>query len=193
MRVVNCSTPANYFHALRRQVRSTIRKPLVVITPKSLLRHKLCISRLAEMGPGTAFQRTLGEVDKIAPPSRVKRVVLCAGKVYYDLLEARRERGIDNIAILRLEQVYPFPKRTLGDRLDPYAKADVVWCQEEPANMGAWVMVDRRLEDLLSDLGGKAKRPRYVGRDAAASPATGLYNTHMRQQHKLLDEALTLW
>ncbi|MBI4183744.1 MAG: 2-oxoglutarate dehydrogenase E1 component [Proteobacteria bacterium] len=192
MRVVNCTTPANYFHALRRQVRSNIRKPLVVMTPKSLLRHRLCVSRLGEMGPGTCFHRTYGEVAGPVAAARVKRVVLCAGKVYYDLLEARRERGIKEVAILRIEQLYPFPWRSLSALLGAYPKAELVWCQEEPANMGAWTFVDRRLEEMFARLGGKAKRARYVGRAEAASTAGGSYKAHLAEQARIVEEALTL-
>lgn len=190
--VVNCTTPANYFHALRRQVRRRFRKPLVVMTPKSLLRHKLCVSDLADMGPGTTFHRVLPETEKLVADDKVRRIVLCSGKVYYDLLAERTERGIDDIAIARLEQVYPFPVRSLAAQLSRYPNADVVWCQEEPWNMGAWTYVDRRLEDLLGTLDVHAKRPGYAGRIEAASTATGLLRRHNAQQAELIDQALTI-
>ncbi len=192
MQVVNCTTPANYFHVLRRQVRRNFRKPLVMMTPKSLLRHKLCVSDLAEMGPGTTFHRVLPETHGLVPDDKVKRVVLCSGKVYYDLLAERTERRIKDIAIVRLEQIYPFPIRSLSAELARYPNADVVWCQEEPWNMGAWTYADRRLEDLLGALDVRAKRPGYAGRLEAASPATGLLRRHNAEQAKLIDEALTL-
>ena len=190
MAVCNLTTPANYFHALRRQLKRNFRKPLVLMTPKSLLRHKLAVSSLADMSAGSQFQTVIGEIDPIAKPDEVRRVVLCSGKVYYDLLAARRERGIEDIAILRLEQLYPFPKLTLPKLLAPYRRAEIVWCQEEPMNMGAWCFVDRRIECVLEDIKGKAKRPRYVGRDEAASPATGLAKVHAAQQAALVDKAL---
>ncbi len=193
MRVCNITTPANYFHALRRQVMSNIRKPLVVFTPKSLLRHKLCVSNLDEMGPGTTFHRVLLETDKLKRASAVKRVVLCTGKVYYDLLQVRRDRGIDDVALIRLEQLYPFPDNSLAKALKPYSKAEVVWCQEEPQNMGAWTFLDRRIEGVLVDkLGRKGQRPIYAGRPEAASPATGSLKRHMAEQEKLIDDALTV-
>lgn len=190
MVVANITTPANYFHALRRQIKRNFRKPMVLMTPKSLLRHKLAVSRLAEMGPGTKFMTVLPEQDEIAPPEAVRRVVLCSGKVYYDLLAARREQGLTDVALVRLEQLYPFPKISLPRVLKPYANAEIVWCQEEPENMGAWLFVDRRLEELLGALGGAAKRPRYVGRVSAASPATGLAKVHAAEQVALVDRAL---
>jgi 2-oxoglutarate dehydrogenase E1 component len=190
MAVCNITTPANYFHVLRRQLKRNYRKPLVIFTPKSLLRHKLAVSPLSEMTSGTVFQMVIPEIDTIADPAAVKRVVLCSGKVYYDLLQTRRDRGIKDVAILRLEQFYPFPERTLGRLLAPYANADVVWCQEEPANMGGWSFVDRRIEAVLTKAGGKATRPVYAGRVEAASPATGLARTHAAEQAKLVAEAL---
>ncbi len=190
MAVCNLTTPANYFHALRRQMKRSYRKPLVVFTPKSLLRHKLAISPLHEMATGSAFQFVIPETDVTAPPEQVRRVVLCSGKVYYDLLAARRERNVNDVVILRLEQIYPFPEKTLSHLLAPYRKADVIWCQEEPENMGAWTFVDRRIEKVLSRLDGAAKRPRYGGRVEAASPATGLASTHVAEQTALVSEAL---
>ncbi|MBN8926349.1 MAG: 2-oxoglutarate dehydrogenase E1 component [Rhodospirillales bacterium] len=192
MYVCNLTTPANYFHALRRQQHRNFRKPLVVFTPKSLLRHKLAVSKLSEFAEGSRFQFVIPEIDDIAAPTDVKRVVICSGKVYYDLLAERRAKGVKDVAILRLEQMYPFPQNTLGRLLAPYANADVVWCQEEPENMGAWSFVDRRLEYVLKSLEGKARRPSYVGRQAAASPATGLARTHQAEQAALVQEALGL-
>jgi 2-oxoglutarate dehydrogenase E1 component len=192
MRVCNFTTPANYFHALRRQLRANYRKPLVVMTPKSLLRHKLAVSSLAEFGPGSGFRHVIPEVDAIAPEEQVKRVVLCTGKVYYDLLQERRDKGLQDVAILRLEQLFPFPVKSLPPALAPYRNAEVVWCQEEPENMGAWNFVDRRIEAVLAALDIKAKRPIFVGRDAAASPATGLAKIHQQQQAALVKSALGL-
>jgi 2-oxoglutarate dehydrogenase E1 component len=187
--VVVPTTPANYFHALRRQVRRSFRKPLVVMTPKSLLRHKECVSTLADFGPGTSFKRILAETDPLTDDIKVRRVILCSGKVYFDLMAERRKRKIDDIAILRIEQLYPFPFSRLGVRLSQYPNAEVVWCQEEPENMGAWYFVDRRIERALS---GTNARPIYIGRPEAASPATGSARTHVKEQADLVDRALTL-
>ncbi len=192
MQVCNITTPANYFHALRRQVRRNFRKPLILMTPKSLLRHKLCVSRLEEMGPGTSFHRVLYDDQKLCEDSDVKRVVLCSGKVYYDLFEERAKRGIKNVFFLRLEQLYPFPRRALIEELSRFKGAEIVWCQEEPENMGAWTFIDRRLESVLEEIGATQTRPRYVGRAEAASPATGSAKRHRMEQEKLVDEALTL-
>ncbi|MCA3419385.1 MAG: 2-oxoglutarate dehydrogenase E1 component [Roseomonas sp.] len=190
MRVCNFTTPANYFHALRRQMKANYRKPLVVMTPKSLLRHKLAISNLSEFGPGSGFRHVIDEVDKIAPARKIRRVVLCTGKVYYDLLQERRDKGIKDVAIVRLEQLYPFPRISLPRVLAQYGNAEVVWCQEEPENMGAWNFVDRRIESVLKTLDIAAKRPEYVGREEAASPATGLAKVHQHQQEALVRAAL---
>jgi 2-oxoglutarate dehydrogenase E1 component len=189
MWVSNPTTPASYFHALRRQLHRNFRKPAVIFTPKSLLRHKLAVSSLADLSEGR-FQFIIPEIDAIAPPDQVRRVVVCSGKVYYDLLTERRARGINDVAILRLEQPYPFPENTLGRLLEPYRNAEVIWCQEEPENMGAWNFVDRRIEKVLTRLDGKAKRPSYAGREAAASPATGSARTHQAEQAALVAAAL---
>ncbi len=191
MWVCNVTTPANYFHMLRRQLHRNFRKPLVIFTPKSLLRHKMAISALADMAEGTRFQYILPETDPIAPPDQIKRVVICSGKVYYDLLQERRAKAIQDVAIIRMEQFFPFPENTLGRVLAPYANAEIVWCQEEPENMGGWHFVDRRIEKVLRRLGNKAERPIYVGREEAASPATGLARTHAAQQAALAAAALT--
>jgi len=190
IRVCNFTTPANYFHALRRQLKANYRKPLVIMTPKSLLRHKLAVSSLAEFGPGSAFRYVIPEVEAIAPEEKVKRVVLCTGKVYYDLLQERQAKGISNVALIRVEQIYPFPEKSLSQALAPYKNAEVVWCQEEPENNGAWNFVDRRIEGVLKGLDIKAKRPDYVGREAAASPATGLAKIYQAQQETLVRAAL---
>jgi 2-oxoglutarate dehydrogenase E1 component len=192
MTVCNLTTPANYFHALRRQIKRNFRKPLIVMTPKSLLRHKLAVSALEEFAEGSGFRTVIADPDRLVAPESVRRVVMCSGKVYYDLLAERRDRGIDNLAILRLEQIYPFPARTLTRLLQPYEGAEIVWCQEEPENMGAWTFVDRRIEAVLASIGRDWHRPRYVGRHGAASPATGLGRVHAAEQAALVDRALTL-
>ena len=191
MQVVNCTTPANYFHVLRRQLKRDFRKPLIVMTPKSLLRHKRCVSRLDELTNGSTFHRVIEEHDrKIA--EKAERIVICSGKVYYDLLAAREEAGIDNISIIRLEQIYPFPHRTLQRILSERPDAEIIWCQEEPKNMGGWDFVDHRIEAVMADVGGKYSRPRYIGRPEAASPATGSMSRHLKEQNKLVQDALSL-
>ncbi|WP_431282108.1 2-oxoglutarate dehydrogenase E1 component [Humitalea sp. 24SJ18S-53] len=192
MRVCNFTTPANYFHALRRQLKANYRKPLIVMTPKSLLRHKMAVSPLSAFGPGSGFKYVYPEMEEIAPAEEVTRVVICTGKIYYDLLAARQEQGVKDVAIVRLEQMHPFPDRGLRDALLPYVNAEVVWCQEEPENMGAWQFVDRRIEKVLLGIDIKGRRPRYVGREAAASPATGLARVHAAQQDALVRSALRL-
>ena len=195
--VCNITTPANLFHAIRRQVRRVFRKPLVIMSPKSLLRHKMCISDLDEMGPGKTFHRVLwdhGEMEgRMAPDNKIKRVVLCSGKVYFDLLQERDARGIDDIYLMRVEQLYPWPDEALGVELQRFKQAEVVWCQEEPENNGSWFFVDRRLEKVLIETGNTySTRPRYIGRPEAAAPATGIASRHKREQETLVDEALTL-
>jgi 2-oxoglutarate dehydrogenase E1 component len=192
MAVGNLTTPANYFHALRRQMKRNYRKPLVLMTPKSLLRHKLAVSPLADFGPGSRFLPVIPESDALVAPEDVKRVVLCSGKVYYDLLAERRALGIKDVAIVRVEQLYPFPVVSLPKALAPYKNAQVVWCQEEPENMGAWTFVDRRIEKVLGGLDIAAKRPTYEGRVEAASPATGLAKVHAAEQAALVRAALSL-
>ncbi|MDE3060156.1 MAG: 2-oxoglutarate dehydrogenase E1 component, partial [Pseudomonadota bacterium] len=190
MQVVNCTTPANYFHALRRQLKRKFRKPLVVMTPKSLLRHKLAVSQLADMAKGTFFQRVIPETEKLQKDDKIRRVVLTSGKVYYDLFEARAERKIDDIAIVRVEQYYPFPAKELTAELKRYKNAEVVWCQEEPENMGAWRFLGPKIGDILDTLGRANLRIGYAGRPEAASPAAGYLKIHEREQKALVDTAL---
>ncbi len=190
IQVCNLTSAANYFHALRRQVRRNFRKPLVVLTPKSLLRAKEVASRLDEMGPGSTFHRVVGETGPIAADDQVRRVVLCSGKVYFDLVKARAASGDDHVALVRVEQLYPFPARTLAKLLARWRNAEIVWCQEEPQNMGAWNFVDRRVEVVLAGLDVAARRPRFVGRAEAASPATGLFKRHLEEQGHLVRDAL---
>ena len=189
--VCNLTTPANYYHALRRQMHRNFRKPLAIMTPKSLLRHKRCLSTLGEMAADTSFMRVYGETKKIAKPDKVHRIVCCSGKIYYDLLAMREEKDIDNVAIVRVEQLYPWPKETLAREFSKYKNAEVIWCQEEPANMGSWTFVDRRLEYVLDGVGIKATRPVYAGRQPAASPATGLMKHHIREQNQICAWALS--
>ena len=197
MQVANCSTPAQYFHILRRQLKRDIRKPLILMTPKSLLRHKRAVSSLEELKLGSSFHRLLwedgvhavGERPKLVKDDKIRRVVLCSGKVYYDLYEEREKRGIDDVYLVRVEQLYPFPLKALATGLSRFKKADIVWCQEEPKNMGSWTFVEPYLEWVLSQTAGKTKRPRYVGRPASAATATGLMSKHMAQLKAFLDEA----
>jgi 2-oxoglutarate dehydrogenase E1 component len=190
MQVCNITTAANYFHALRRQIGRKFRKPLVVVTPKSLLRAREVASPLADFGPGTNFHRVIGETEAILPDDKVRRVVLCSGKVYFDLIKARTEKGDHAVALVRVEQLYPFPRRSLADVLRRYPNAEIVWCQEEPENMGAWGFVDRRIEQVLAGLDVAARRPRLIGRAEAASPATGLFRRHVQEQVQLVSHAL---
>jgi len=196
MQVANCSTPANYFHILRRQLKRDIRKPLILMTPKSLLRHKRAVSTMADMATGSSFHRLLwddaekaSEKIKLVKDDKIRRVVLCTGKVYYDLYEEREQRGIDDVYLLRTEQLYPFPLKALVNELGRFKKAEVVWCQEEPKNMGAWSFVEPYLEWVLGQSGGKSKRARYVGRPASAATATGLMSKHLAQLKSFLEEA----
>jgi 2-oxoglutarate dehydrogenase E1 component len=188
--VANCTTPANYFHILRRQLYYSFRKPLVLMTPKSLLRHKLAVSSLADMAEGSTFKRVIPEIDKLKADSKIRKVLVCSGKVYYDLLEARREKKIDDIAIIRLEQFYPFPHESLKAELEKYKNAEVIWVQEEPENMGGWTFVDRRLEKVMVECKLKNTRPQYVGRSEGAATACGYMKTHKAQQEKFINEAL---
>ncbi len=190
IQVCNLTSAANYFHALRRQIRRNFRKPLVIFTPKSLLRAKEVMSRLDEMGPDSSFHRVIAESDEIAADDQVRRVVLTSGKVYFDLLKARAAAGDKRVALVRVEQLYPFPFNTLGNVLQHYRNAEIVWCQEEPQNMGAWTFVDRRIEEVLAGLDVAAKRPRFAGRAEAASPATGLFKRHAEEQTHLVADAL---
>ena len=202
--VANCTTPANYFHILRRQLHRNVRKPLILMTPKSLLRHKRVVSRLAELGPDTVFRRVLwddadplrgyvaADAVKLKPDNEIRRIVMCTGKVYYDLYETREARKINDVYLLRIEQLYPFPARSIMRQLGRFPAADVVWCQEEPRNMGAWTFIEPNIEWAMRQVGGKHTRPSYAGRAASASTATGLASRHAQEQKALVDEALTL-
>ena len=195
--IANCSTPANYFHILRRQLMRNFRKPLVLFTPKSLLRHRRCVSKIADFTEGSSFHRLLWDGAQVGdsstvlkPDAEIRRVVLCTGKVYYDLLEAREAAGIDDVYLLRVEQMYPFPAQSMLRELKRFPNADVIWCQEEPKNQGAWFFMEPNLEWALGRVEGKAQRARYVGRKAAAAPATGLASRHVKEQEALVAEAL---
>jgi 2-oxoglutarate dehydrogenase E1 component len=198
LQVINPTTPANYFHALRRQMIRDFRKPLIVMTPKSLLRHKRAVSYLANMAEGTSFHRVMvdgAEADadvggiKLKPDDKITRVIACSGKVYYDLVDHRAKTGRDDIYLLRLEQFYPWPLKSLSNELKRFKNAELVWCQEEPKNMGGWMFVDPWLELTLERLDVKAKRARYVGRPASASTAAGLMARHLKELEAFLTEA----
>ena len=198
MQVANCTTPANYFHILRRQLKREIRKPLILMTPKSLLRHKRAVSRLDEMGPETSFHRVLyddaqlleDQKIKLVGDDRIRRVIMCSGKIYFDLYEEREKRGINDIYLLRIEQLYPWPHKVLIQELCRFPQAEMVWCQEEPLNMGAWSFVQLNIERALEFIEAKERRVRYAGRPPSAATATGLMSKHQRELRGLLDEAL---
>jgi 2-oxoglutarate dehydrogenase E1 component len=192
MQVVNCTTPANFFHALRRQTARKFRKPLIVMTPKSLLRHKLCISSLKDFATGTRFMKVIPEIDKITAPAKVNRLVFTSGKLYYDLLEARREKKIDDIAIVRIEQYYPFPHAEVGAQMKLYPNAEICWAQEEPQNYGAWRFIAPRFGAVLDEVHRDGERIRYVGRKEMAAPAEGYMKLHQRAQEQVVNDALTL-
>ena len=199
MQVCNLTTPANYFHALRRQIHREFRKPLIIMTPKSLLRHKLAVSAIEDMGPESSFHRVLwddaetpgreGNV-KLVEDKKIRRVVLCSGKVYYDLFEAREERGIDDIYILRVEQFYPVPRKSLMKELKRFKQAELVWCQEEPRNMGGWTFIRDEIEWCANQIKMEKSRPKYAGRPPSASTATGLMAKHVEERNNLIDAAL---
>jgi len=198
MQVVYPTTPANYFHALRRQLHREIRKPLILMTPKSLLRHKRAVSRLDELSNDTTFHRILYDDAQMLPDEKIqlvgddkiRRVVLCSGKVYYDLYDEREKRGIDDIYLMRVEQLYPVPLKALVVELSRFKNAELVWCQEEPRNMGSWHFIEPYLEWVLNQVNAPNKRPRYAGRAASAATATGLMSKHLAQLKALLDDAL---
>ncbi len=198
MQVANCTTPSNYFHILRRQIHRPFRKPLILMTPKSLLRHKKAVSSLSEISEGSSFHRVLHDDAerkpevaglKLVSDDRIRRVILCSGKVYYDLLEDREKKQIKDVYLMRLEQFYPWPMKSLMTELGRFKNAELVWCQEEPKNMGGWTFVEPWLELTLERLSVKAKRARYVGRPASASTAAGQMSRHLKELETFLNEA----
>ena len=197
--VANCTTPANYFHILRRQLHRTYRKPLILMTPKSLLRHPMAISRAEDFTDGSTFHRVLWDdaqkgnsTLKLKADDKIKRVVLCSGKVYYDLLAERDAQGLDDVYLLRVEQLYPLPTISLTQELSRFPKAEFIWCQEEPRNQGAWLFIEPDMEQILTKIRGKTTRMSYTGRKASASPATGLASRHKHEQQTLVAQALGL-
>ncbi|KAB7742200.1 2-oxoglutarate dehydrogenase E1 component [Parvibaculum sedimenti] len=200
MQVANCTTPMNYFHILRRQMHRKFRKPLIIMTPKSLLRHKRVVSKLEEFGPDSTFHRVLwddaqllkNEKIKLVSDDKIKRVVMCTGKVYYDLYEEREKRDINDVYLMRVEQLYPFPAKSLMTELARFPQAEIVWCQEEPKNMGAWTFMEPNIEWVLGQVGARYRRPRYTGRPASAATAVGLASKHLQQLNQLLSDALQI-
>ena len=198
IQVVNCTTPSNYFHVLRRQMHREFRKPLIIMTPKSLLRHKRCISNISEFTSRSSFHRVLeddaykkeNKLITLKKDSKIKKVVMCSGKIYYDLVEAREKNKKDKVIFVRLEQLYPFPAKTLANVLKRYKNAEFIWCQEEPKNMGAWNTVRNYIERTLEIINIKDINVKYVGRKASSSTATGNANKHLAQQKEILEKIL---
>ena len=197
--IANCTTPSNYFHILRRQMHRDYRKPLILMTPKSLLRHPMAVSDTADFIDGSVFHRVLWDDAqkghsslKLKPDAEIRRLVLCSGKVYYDLLAERDARGQDDTYLMRVEQLYPVPAKSLTAELSRFKAAEIIWCQEEPKNQGAWSFIEPELETILTQIGAKQTRPRYAGRVASASPATGLASRHKYEQQTLVAAALDI-
>jgi 2-oxoglutarate dehydrogenase E1 component len=187
--IVNCSTPANYFHCLRRQIHRDFRKPLVVASPKNLLRHKRCVSTLEDMGPGKHFRRVYGEQDQQIRnnPDNVKTLVFCSGQIYYELIAERERRGVTDVAIVRLEQIAPFAFDRVAYIASHYKNAEIVWAQQEPKNMGCYAYVNPRIMTATRELNKEEKRARYVGRGVSAAPATGMAKVHQIEYQSILD------
>ena len=190
LQIVNCTTPANYFHVLRRQMHRSFRKPVIIFTPKSLLRNKNAVSKISDFTSGSWFHRVLPDPKKSLQKHKVKRVVLCSGKVFYDLVKMREEEKLFNVRLIRVEQLYPFPEDAVVRELKNFSKAKIIWCQEEPKNMGAWTYINPLIEEVMLKVGSKQNRLQYAGREAQASTATGLFSRHQQEQQKLLTEAL---
>ncbi len=199
IQVVNCTTPSNYFHVLRRQMHREFRKPLVIMTPKSLLRHKKCVSNILEFSKKSTFHRVLeddaySKVNNLLElkkrDDKIKKVVMCSGKIYYDLIEAREKHRNNSVTFVRIEQLYPFPAKTLANILKRYPKAKFIWCQEEPKNMGAWNTVRNYIDRTLEIVNFGDKNVKYVGRKASSSTATGNLNKHLAQQKEILEKIL---
>jgi 2-oxoglutarate dehydrogenase E1 component len=199
IQVVNCTTPSNYFHVLRRQMRREFRKPLIIMTPKSLLRHKKCVSNISEFSIKSTFHRVLEDesfskvknlLDLKKRDNKIKKVVMCSGKIYYDLIEAREKLKNNSVTFVRIEQLYPFPVKTLANILKRYKKAKFIWCQEEPKNMGAWNTVRNYIDRTLDMINLEGISVKYVGRKASSTTATGNLNKHLAQQKEILEKIL---
>ena len=199
MQIVNCTTPSNYFHVLRRQMHREFRKPLIIMTPKSLLRHKKCVSNISEFSKRSTFHRVLeddaySKVNNLLElkkrDNKIKKVVMCSGKIYYDLIEEREKHNNNSVTFVRIEQLYPFPAKTLANILKRYTKAEFIWCQEEPKNMGAWNTVRNYIDRTLEMINFGDKYVKYVGRKASSTTATGNLNKHLAQQKEILEKIL---
>ena len=186
MQIVNCTTPANYFHVLRRQIHRNFRKPLIVMTPKSPLRNKDNVSPIDDFINGSTFHRSLGDKIKKEKLNSISRVIICSGKIYFDLNEERKKLKNDNIYIIRLEQLYPFPYEPLTLELKNFLNSDIIWCQEEPKNMGAWGFISSRIENILEKINSKKQTLYFIGRRASAVPATGSYDRHLSNQKNII-------
>ncbi len=201
LQVMNCTTPANYFHALRRQMHRDFRKPLIIMSPKSLLRHKYCVSNLEDFSKKNSFHRVLWDhsIDpqskgfiKLKKPKEIEKVILCSGKIYFDLLEAREKQKRNDVIFYRIEQLYPFPAKSLVKELKPYAKrAKFYWCQEEPKNMGAWFSVRDYIQWTLDNIKANNNKISYIGRSPDASPATGYVKRHISQQQEIIKKVFS--
>ena len=200
IQVMNCTTPANYFHALRRQMHRGFRKPLIIMTPKSLLRNKRCVSNIEDFGKNNSFHRLLNDhadtkeygLINLKKDKQIKKVIICSGKIYFDLIESREKIKNDQVFIIRIEQLYPFPVKTLAQELKRFKKnSEFFWCQEEPKNMGAWNSARDYIEWSLSYIKAENKKVKYIGRKAAASPATGYLKKHLAQQKEIIEKVLS--
>ena len=199
LQVVNCTTPANYFHVLRRQMHRDFRKPLILMTPKSLLRNKMCVSNLDDFTKKNSFHRILEDhaylngtkLIKLKKDKEIKKVVICSGKIYFDLIEAREKAKDDRIVFIRIEQLYPFPVKHLGRELKRYKNAEIFWCQEEPMNMGGWNTARHYIDRTLEIIRVRGEKVKYIGRNAAASPATGNHNKHLAEQKEILEKVFS--
>ena len=198
IQVVNCTTPANYFHALRRQMHRNFRKPLIVMTPKSLLRNKKCVSELEDFTKKNSFHRILidhaytkeSDLIELKKDKKIEKIIMCSGKIYFDLLEAREKAKNNKVVFIRIEQLYPFPAKTLALELKRYTNAKFYWCQEEPQNMGAWNTVKNYIERTLEIIQFKSDNIKYIGRKPSSSTATGNLNKHLAQQKEILEKVV---
>ena len=191
IQVVNCTSPSNYFHVLRRQLHREFRKPLIIMTPKSTLRHKKNTSTIEHFINGSSFHRVLNEQLTSKQKEKINRVILCSGKIYFEIHDQLEKSNIDNITILRLDQLYPFPYEPLKEELEAYKNSEIYWVQEEPSNMGAYSFVKQRVEGVLSSIGCLEKELLFIGRKASASPATGVQERHIQNQRNIINLALT--
>ena len=190
IQVTNCTSPANSFHILRRQLLRNFSKPLILMTPKSTLRHKGNTSQIGDFTNGSTFHRILSNKISTNQENKISRVVLCSGKIYFELQDYINKIEKENIHIVRIEQLYPFPYSTLGDEIEKFSQCEIVWCQEEPKNMGAWYFIKNRIENVLQRIDSKQKLLPFIGRRAAASPATGHFERHLANQKNIIHLAI---